>query len=545
MIRKIFLCIVLIGLTKAEQKKGGNEAVNQEDWIQESRANFNPKSWDNVSDIETMEEMLEIVSSSAEVLCFFYNTNDDATFTYSPFFTSSVTLMKPKNKSMKMITFDINKNPAIARYYAFNQDFSTILYFYKGSAHPININKLNSYKQSIDSWMSDIKTKAFKIKRLNSLEFANTLDDGEKQIILITSEDKKELMGMFESMSSLFPEFEFIVIVRNEITLSLEKRLNEDFEFAESEANRLVILKHDEEEYVSYDLGYESFAEMNYLVNFKRFSRVRVLNDDSFNMVFNDRKPTLFLFMKNKGRVLGSLRKAIDDHLDLNVLYSDLSLSGAEYIVMQTLSILGVDPVEAPVLVYFPFKPQVDGIIPKTKTRKLSLKGIKEFITKNINSELESYQKSENIPENAIRKNLYSHLTANNFKKTVLDNNKHFFVGLDMFQSNVPDKISDLFTKLTKVISKLELEEKIEVGICDIFKNEMGNLVQMTKYPTYSLFIKGEKVEQIDYDGEMEYMSVLRWMEKHIDIPLADFRKQLADKAKEEGNTKYSGEQDL
>lgn len=545
MMRKILCWFALMALVVAEQKKGGGEILDQNKWLQESRSNFNPKSWEDVTDVETIEEMLEIVEFSKEVLCFFYNTNDDLTFTYPPFFMSSITLMKPKNKNMKMVSFDINKNPAISRYYAFNQDYSTIIYFYRGAPHTINIDKLNSKNQSVDAWMEDIKSKAFQIKRLKSSEFANILDDGEKQIILITSEDNTKLMGMMESMASLFPEFDFIIIVRNENTQMMEQKLNEDFEFEGSEANRLMILKHDEDEHVSYDLGYESFAEMNYLINFKRFSRVKLLNDDSFNMVFNERKPTLFLFMKNKGRVLNSLKKAVDDHLDINVLYTDLSSSESEYIILQTLSILGVDTSEAPVLVYFPFTPQVNGIIPKTKTRKLSFKGIKEFIRKSKNSELESYQKSENISNIALRANGYTDLSANNFKQVVLDNDKHFFAGLDMYQSHLPENIKDLFTKLSKVLLKLNLNEKIEVGICNIFKNEIGNLVKMTKFPTFSLFKKGEKTEQIDYEGDLDYMSVLRWMEKHLDIPLSDFRKQLADKAKTEGNTKYSGEQDL
>ena len=517
--KKIICLMIFTNFIFTRQKKGSVEDMEPEEWLKTSKENFDPTSWENSTDLETMEHVLYTVDTNNEVFCFLYNQKDLRTYSLLPFFKSSSNILSNKEKHIQKISFDMNKNPIIAKYFHIDPNYAAILFFYKGSAHLLNLEKLNANDKSIHDMIKEIRKKSFGVKRIYKKEQSFILEDGNFQIILVVGEFNKQLIGIFEGMAYSFPEYEFTVLVRSDKTEEVEQKLNEDYYFKGSKQNRLLILRHDDEEFFEIDLSFNSFAEMFDQISLKRFSKVKLLTEESFNGMFSEQKPTAILFMKQTGRVLQSFKKITKELPNVNALYTDLSISHKDFVTTQLLTILGIDIEDAPVLTFLPFKPPQNGIIPKYKTHKLTVKGMKDFIEKSINGDWEVYKKSEFISNNDLRKDGFTRISTNNFEDIVLNNDKHVFVVFNMFKDQTADEhLTKEIGLLDKVIKKYNVQDDIEIGVCDIYKNEVNKYVNLKSFPTLTLFKKGQKTQQIDYTGRKDYQEIGRWLREQTGI---------------------------
>lgn len=246
--------------------------------------------------------------------------------------------------------------------------------------------------------------------------------------------------------------------------------------------------------------------------------------DESLQKVFAEQKPTVILFLISGGRVLNTYRKVTKEFPQLNVVYANIGNSISSKANEYMMDILGITKNEAPVLVLLPFKNTNNGITPKYKTKKLSESNIRNFIEQGLKEELEIYMKSETIQKN-LQIEKYTRISLNNFQENVIEKDKHFLLGLEFFQEFTPKNIKSDFRKIAEAIEALEMQEEIEVGICDLYKNELLHLIQIETLPFIVLYKKGEKDKFIAYKGKRKERLIREWLEEQTGIELGSYKK--------------------
>ena len=483
-----------------------------EEWLKNSKEQFDASSWSDSEEVTTLMKFLSLLEINDEMYTFFYNPDDSQTYGITPFFRTTCSMLSMSIPNIKNLTINMKENPDIANYFGIPIGYSTILYFYKKAPIIFKLNPMQQEKQPVDRWISNIKNKSKLVRKIEKEEDMDVFENSSTLILLLVNEQDIDLGETFSALSLNYPELTFAWMVKGEDTKDFEERINEDFGFESSENNRMISIKFEEEEYVTEEIKSKNVIEMASFISSYRFSRVMLLMDETVNKVFFERKPTVLLLLKSEGRIFKTFKKITSEYDNINVLYDNLSKSSGKQSLTQMMDILGLSASDLPVLIMLPFTDPQNGISAKYKTNELSAKNIKEFIDKGLKGELEYYKRSENVGDD-IRLNGYATITLNNFEEVVLKSDKHFIVGFELIQTFTPPDFMDVVTSIQGSISTMGLQDKLDIGVCDLFKNEIGHVVQLQKVPEFILFKKvGEKHERIHYNGIIRIADVKRWL---------------------------------
>ena len=280
----------------------------------------------------------------------------------------------------------------------------------------------------------------------------------------------------------------------------------------------------EEEKYVSHSLESEKVLEMANFIVYHRFPRVMPLIDETLQKIFQDSKPTLILFLISGGRVLTNFKNITKEYPEMNILFTNLGTNSSSRASEYLMDIIGIKKQEAPVLVYLPMTNPEQGIMPKYKTSKLTKKNMKSFIDSAQAGKLEIYKKSQDDNDNlTVRK--YSRVTLNNFDEKVMKSGKYYLLGLEMFHEHTPDEIKKEFKDISISINHLEMNDVLEAGICDIYRNEILEKVSITGLPHIVLYDKEDKSKQSIYKGELKARNIRKWIEEVTGLEIGAYEK--------------------
>lgn len=254
-----------------------------------------------------------------------------------------------------------------------------------------------------------------------------------------------------------------------------------------------------------------------------RFSKVMPVMKETVQKILNEGKPTLIFFEKTKGRLADTFKMMAKDYPSLNSMYKNLEDKDNQHATAQLMSIIGIHPREAPVLVLLPFKPPKDGIIPKYKTDKLSQKNIKKFIDSGLQGKLEIYLKSED--EDLSPNQKYHHVTLDNFDSKVYGKSKFFLLGMDFFQEHMPQEIKKVFRSIGEMLEGLGLKETMDLGVCDVYKNEISGKLSVVRMPQIMIVEQGgDKSKEVIYDGPIETEKIVEWIKGISGLALDEYK---------------------
>lgn len=301
--------------------------------------------------------------------------------------------------------------------------------------------------------------------------------------------------------------------------------------------DRLVSFDFREQNYAFQDLQTGLVREMAGFVMRHRFSRVMELTNETLHKIFGESKPTLVLLLVSGGRVLDNFRRLTKDFPDTNVVYANLGSSAPSRATEYLMEIVGVRRQEAPLLLYLPFTQSLNGVMPKYKTSRLTSKSIKAFIESARAGALEVFKKSE-IDDGDVSVRKYTQVTLNNFDQKVTNSRKYFLLGLEIFHQHAPVEIKDVFRELAESVSQLGLSDQLEVGICDLYRNEVLEKVSITGLPQIMLYDSQDKAKHVMYKGKLKANKIKRWLEEQTGLEMAD-----SGNKKEENLEKVSGKE--
>jgi hypothetical protein len=302
----------------------------------------------------------------------------------------------------------------------------------------------------------------------------------------------------------------------------------------------------DEEKYLNYALKTDQVLEMANFIIAHRFQRIMPVMKETLQKVLNEGKPTLILFEKTKGRVLESFKIMMQDYPSMNAMYKNLEDAQNQEATNELMSILGVFPREAPVLVLLPFKEPFKGIIPKYKTNKLSKRNIKKFVDSGMEGKLEIYLKSEDEITDPERN--YDHVTLNNFDDKISKPKSFYLIGLDFVQEHIPKTVKKAFHVIGQKVKGLNLTEDLGVGVCDVSKNEISGKVEITMIPQIMIIDTNTPSKRHTYKGELESEKIEEWVKEITGISLEGYEQdinEIVDKFQAKIGSKSQSEIDL
>ena len=305
----------------------------------------------------------------------------------------------------------------------------------------------------------------------------------------------------------------------------------------------MIGLNFDDEKYIVEVLQKSTALEMATFIMKNRFSQVMPLMNETVQKMMHDSKPSLILFLNRESRVLTTFKSLVKEFPDLNIIYKNLNDNKFMSDAQKLMETLGIIKLDCPVLVFLPFTQPTNGIIPKYKTNKFSKKSMKQFIQDSLEGKLEVYLKSEQ--ETSDPKRYYKQVTLNNFDE-MISKDKFFLLGLDFFQDHTPQELKKMFNELGHSIQELQMENDIDVGVCDIYKNEISGKIEIKSIPQIVLIDQKDKDKRIYYDGKPEVADIRKFIEKHTQLAIGDYQmsEELKKKRLEEGVSSIMSGQD-
>lgn len=301
------------------------------------------------------------------------------------------------------------------------------------------------------------------------------------------------------------------------------------------------MMKFEEEEYDQIQLEELTILQILGFVSTHRFSTVSELSEETFSNIFTERLPTFILMTVKGGRVLKTFKEIANSKEGVRGLTLHMRSETPNNVEEQLFQITGIDVSELPVLVMLPMNKEFDRVFPKYRTSKLSKRAMQEFFEQSLAGELEYYKRSETLRTDP-RSTGYTQITLNNFDEFVIKSNKWFLFGLDTVEKE--KEIVQSFSKMAKVIKEFQAEDKLEVGLSDILKNEFNELFMVTAIPFIVLVQNGDISNAQSYTGELKLSKLRRWLQRKTGIKLnrMDISKE-ADAPKEEAEAKTLAEE--
>lgn len=279
--------------------------------------------------------------------------------------------------------------------------------------------------------------------------------------------------------------------------------------------DRLISFDFLEEDHTVHDLELGSIRELSEFVARHRFSRVMDLTDETLRRLFGESKPALVLFLESGGRVLDRFRKVTREYPHISAVFADLGSSGPGRAAEYLMDIVGLHRQDAPTLLYLPFTAPVGGVMPKYKTSRLTAKSMRSFIDSAQAGSLEIFKKSQPEPDDSSATR-YTRVTLNNFDEKVLRAGRFFLLGVELFHHHTPLDLQDVFGRLAESVARLGLGDILEVGVCDLYRNEILEKVAITSLPHIMLFDRHDKARHTLYTGKLDVDDIREWLRSQI-----------------------------
>ena len=232
-IAPLILFILMVPSVLTLQEKFEIDPSQAESWLKESKETFDPASWEGFREFQSLEEFLKELQGTDEAYVLFYNREDNATYSTSPFFKTSSEILKESKPLLPTWTVDMVASPEISNYYGIPTTQTIVFYFYKKAPIVFKFDHMEKTKRPIDQWMKDVKMKADGVREVKDENDLDVFENSNNLIFMVVDKDKEHLAHMMAAVGFNYPELSFSYMLRSESTLQLEKDINEEYGFSD------------------------------------------------------------------------------------------------------------------------------------------------------------------------------------------------------------------------------------------------------------------------------------------------------------------------
>ena len=180
----------------------------------------------------------------------FYNTNDDTTYSTTPFFTTSANILKQSNENLATWTVNMLETPDIPNYYGIPNTNTTVFYFYNRAPVVFKFDHMEKTKQPIDVWMKNVRRKADNIKVVNDENDLDVFENSNRLIFMIVDEEQKDIAEMMAAVAFNYSDMQFSYMLRTDKTMAIEEEINEQYAFSGPDEGSKVISQSNREKVV-------------------------------------------------------------------------------------------------------------------------------------------------------------------------------------------------------------------------------------------------------------------------------------------------------
>ena len=222
------LCLLLIIPIKSTTQPLSPEQA--EAWMKEAQSKFDPSSWSDSDECDSLKRFLQILDSNDEVYVFFYNKQDKRTFSASPFFKTTSRSLHDMNPSLPILTVNMETSKDISSYYGLPGTHSISMYFFQGTPIVLKMNQIEKSQRPVFNWMEKMKQKVGQVRKVESEDDLDAFENSSILKFLIINKEDSKLGNMFAALSANYPELGFSYMVRSEATAGLEEQINKDYD---------------------------------------------------------------------------------------------------------------------------------------------------------------------------------------------------------------------------------------------------------------------------------------------------------------------------
>lgn len=227
-----WICLVLlVSNIFTLQEKFEVDTTEAESWLTESKNTFQPSEWENFTEPESLEEFLKLLDEKEDAYVLFYNRDDNATYSTSPFFKTSTEILFQSKPNMGAMTIDMMKTPDIPNYYGVPNTHSIVFYFYKKAPIVFKLDQMERTKKPVDQWMKDVQQYVRNIRIVKEENDLDVFESSNNLVFLIVDKDQKNFAEMFSALGFNYPDLHFAYMIRSKHTLPFEKDINDFYMF--------------------------------------------------------------------------------------------------------------------------------------------------------------------------------------------------------------------------------------------------------------------------------------------------------------------------
>jgi protein disulfide isomerase len=321
-----------------------------------------------------------------------------------------------------------------------------------------------------------------------------------EQIIDILRKNKGPLVREVknkEEIDELFKQNEKIIVYYgdNKESLELFTQTAEDsrviFVYCGSECNEdnkeqiVLLIKGNEPETLSFPFTEESIKS---LIDNNNYPYISYANGFIVDHVFENNKKVLFYFIKNDDEFVDIIKEVANQYK--KKMYFIIANQESETLTNSLLDYFVIIRNELPQI-------RVSNVISEDEVyhykfeNKFTSDNLKEFINDFLNDKLESYVRSEPIPE---YQGMIYKLVAKTFEKEVLNSNKNVLV---RFYAPEDGNSKSMVGDYNKLANAFKGVDNLLIAEINVLANELD--VPIEGYPTLKLYLVNDKSNPIDY----------------------------------------------
>lgn len=203
-----------------------------EEWLARAKKNFNPKSWANSADIDSLDSFQQLLDTHDEIYALFYNASDNSTFSTSPFFKTTSMALHDDDPGFPIITVDLANAVDIAKYYGLSSAHTIVLYFYQKAPIVFKYHEIERSPRPLRKWMDEVKQKVKGVVKMESEKDLMAFENSDNLMFLMVEEGREDMGRMFAAVSANYPDLQFSWMVKDEYTQGLQEDVCEEYKLA-------------------------------------------------------------------------------------------------------------------------------------------------------------------------------------------------------------------------------------------------------------------------------------------------------------------------
>jgi protein disulfide-isomerase A1 len=318
----------------------------------------------------------------------------------------------------------------------------------------------------------------------------------ENDVAIVYFGNDASQVDAFTKVARKIDDFSFATVVSEEIASKKEAK-----------KGSVVLFKNFDEKRNDLITGLTDETNIEEFINKNSNPRVMDFSDKTLKVVFGQKVPGLFLYVKpnsEKEERLRNLMKIIADKYSgkLQVVVSDNKGTGG-----RVAEFLGVKNEDMPTIRLVDFR---KGQNKYKFTDEITEGNILQFLKNWEENKLERYLKTEEEPEKNDEP-VYK-LVGKTFERDVLKSDKDVFVKFYAPWCGHCKKLAPLYVELAK---KLKNNKKLLIAEIDATANEIET-VRISGFPTLKLWPAGDKSKEIDYKGNRTVADMEKFLKEHV-----------------------------